>query len=71
MESCQKTKWFNQSKTLIKLNGCCFPGHVDDIYPYFMRHAKQVFPMLDCMEDLRKISDLRHPANWYVLYNRG
>ncbi|MGH0127912.1 UNVERIFIED_CONTAM: hypothetical protein FKN15_032742 [Acipenser sinensis] len=40
-------------------------GHVDDLYPYFMRHAKQIFPMLDCMEDLRKISDLRVPANWY------
>lgn len=33
-----------------------------------MRHAKQIFPMLDCMDDLRKISDLRLPANWYVLY---
>lgn len=42
------------------------PGHIDDIYPYFMRHAKQIFPMLDCMEDLRKISDLRVPADWYV-----
>ncbi|XP_035508285.1 ATP-dependent RNA helicase SUPV3L1, mitochondrial [Morone saxatilis] len=40
-------------------------GHIDDIYPYFMRHAKQIFPMLDCMDDLRKISDLRVPANWY------
>ncbi|XP_030271442.1 ATP-dependent RNA helicase SUPV3L1, mitochondrial [Sparus aurata] len=50
----------------IILSDICFgAGHVDDIYPYFMRHAKQVFPMLDCMEDLRKISDLRHPANWY------
>ncbi|XP_028257580.1 ATP-dependent RNA helicase SUPV3L1, mitochondrial [Parambassis ranga] len=44
---------------------CCGAGHVDDIYPYFMRHAKQIFPMLDCMDDLRKISDLRVPANWY------
>nr|XP_061796747.1 ATP-dependent RNA helicase SUPV3L1, mitochondrial-like [Nerophis lumbriciformis] len=44
---------------------CCGAGHIDDIYPYFMRHAKQVFPMLDCMDDLRKISDLRVPANWY------
>ncbi|MEQ2292187.1 hypothetical protein AMECASPLE_020482 [Ameca splendens] len=40
-------------------------SHIDDIYPYFMRHAKQIFPMLDCMDDLRKISDLRVPANWY------
>lgn len=44
----------------------CAAGHIDDIYPYFMRHAKQIFPMLDCMDDLRKISDLRLPANWYV-----
>ncbi|MBN3295901.1 SUV3 helicase, partial [Amia calva] len=44
---------------------CCGAGHVDDLYPYFMRHAKQIFPMLDCMDDLRKISDLRVPANWY------
>ncbi|XP_040900202.1 ATP-dependent RNA helicase SUPV3L1, mitochondrial [Toxotes jaculatrix] len=44
---------------------CCGAGHIDDIYPYFMRHAKKIFPMLDCMDDLRKISDLRVPANWY------
>lgn len=44
---------------------CCGAGHIDDMFPYFMRHAKMIFPMLDCMEDLRKISDLRVPANWY------
>ncbi|XP_043912215.1 LOW QUALITY PROTEIN: ATP-dependent RNA helicase SUPV3L1, mitochondrial [Protopterus annectens] len=44
---------------------CCGAGHVDDLFPYFMRHAKQIFPMLDCMDDLRKISDLRLPVNWY------
>ncbi|XP_072534496.1 ATP-dependent RNA helicase SUPV3L1, mitochondrial [Salminus brasiliensis] len=44
---------------------CCGAGHLDDIFPYFMRHARQIFPMLDCMDDLRKISDLRVPANWY------
>lgn len=43
------------------------PGHIDDIYPYFIRHARQIFPMLDCMDDLRKISDLRVPANWYKM----
>ncbi|KAE9535692.1 hypothetical protein AGLY_007593 [Aphis glycines] len=40
-------------------------GHVDDILPYFLRHAKQMFPHLECMDDLKKISDLRSPANWY------
>ncbi|XP_043651567.1 ATP-dependent RNA helicase SUV3 homolog, mitochondrial isoform X1 [Drosophila teissieri] len=40
-------------------------GHIDDIFPYFLRHARTVFPHLDCMDDLKKISDLRQPANWY------
>ena len=42
------------------------PGHVDDIFPYFIQHAREMFPHLDCMEDLKKISDLRLPANWSV-----
>ncbi|GLH11315.1 hypothetical protein R5R35_001449 [Gryllus longicercus] len=40
-------------------------GHADDIFPYFIRHARQMFPHLECMDDLKKISDLRSPANWY------
>lgn len=40
-------------------------GHVDDIFPYFLRHARRMFPHLECMDDLRQISDLRTPANWY------
>ncbi|KAM7360973.1 suv3 RNA helicase [Cochliomyia hominivorax] len=40
-------------------------GHVDDIFPYFIRHARTIFPHLECMDDLKKISDLRTPANWY------
>lgn len=40
-------------------------GHLDDIFPYFLRHAKKMYPHLECMDDLRKISDLREPANWY------
>src|SRR6218665_423736 len=40
--------------------------HVDDLFPYFLEHAKTVFPHLECMEDLKKISDLRLPANWSV-----
>ncbi|XP_061491182.1 ATP-dependent RNA helicase SUPV3L1, mitochondrial [Rhineura floridana] len=44
---------------------CCGAGHIDDLFPFFMRHAKKIFPMLECMDDLRKISDLRLPPNWY------
>ncbi|CAF1155963.1 unnamed protein product [Didymodactylos carnosus] len=40
-------------------------GHVTDIFPYFLRHAREMFPHLTCMDDLKQISDLRDPANWY------
>ncbi|CAF4277930.1 unnamed protein product [Rotaria sp. Silwood2] len=40
-------------------------SHVTDMFPYFLRHAQQMFPHLTCMEDLKKISDLRNPADWY------
>lgn len=40
-------------------------GNVDDIFPYFLQHSYEIFPHLECMEDLKKISDLRLPANWY------
>ncbi|KAJ8685527.1 hypothetical protein QAD02_021320, partial [Eretmocerus hayati] len=40
-------------------------GHVVDMFPYFMRHAKEIFPQIDCLDDLKKIGDLRAPANWY------
>ena len=42
-------------------------GYVDDIFPYFLQHAKQVYPHLECIEDLRKISDLTEPAHWYPM----
>lgn len=40
-------------------------GHIDDMFPFFLEHARRCFPHLDCMDDLRKISDLTTPANWY------
>jgi len=39
--------------------------HNHDIFGYFLSHAKKVFPHLDCIEDLKKISDLTDPSNWY------
>lgn len=40
-------------------------GHIDDIFPFFLQHARRIFPHLECMDDLKQISDLRQPANWY------
>uniref|UniRef100_A0A915PB74 Helicase C-terminal domain-containing protein n=1 Tax=Meloidogyne floridensis TaxID=298350 RepID=A0A915PB74_9BILA len=36
---------------------------VDQIYPYFLRHAHKVFPHLERFNELRIISDLTHPHN--------
>lgn len=39
--------------------------HIDELYPFFLKHARQVFPHLECMEELKKISDSRLPHTWY------
>ncbi|CAF0965340.1 unnamed protein product [Rotaria magnacalcarata] len=43
----------------------CGAGIVTDMFPFFLRHAQQMFPHLICMDDLKKISDLRNSADWY------
>ena len=40
-------------------------GHVDDLFPYFLKHSREIFPHLESIEELKKISDLRLPPNWY------
>lgn len=37
----------------------------DDLFPHFIAHVHRIFPHLACMDDLKHISDLRTPANWY------
>lgn len=39
--------------------------HVDDLFPYYLEHAREMYPHLTCMNDLKKISDLTTPASWY------
>ena len=43
----------------------CGAQHNHDLFPYFISHARKVFPHLECMEDLKLISDLTNPPNWY------
>uniref|UniRef100_A0A915HX02 ATP-dependent RNA helicase SUV3 homolog, mitochondrial n=1 Tax=Romanomermis culicivorax TaxID=13658 RepID=A0A915HX02_ROMCU len=40
--------------------------HVDDLLPFFIQHARKVFPHLEYLDDLKKVSDLRLPHNWYM-----
>uniref|UniRef100_A0A8C5REV4 ATP-dependent RNA helicase SUPV3L1, mitochondrial n=1 Tax=Laticauda laticaudata TaxID=8630 RepID=A0A8C5REV4_LATLA len=60
-----ESSFLNPDLHIILNDICCGAGHVDDLFPFFLQHARQIFPMLDCMDDLRKISDLRLPPNWY------
>ncbi|XP_043251160.1 ATP-dependent RNA helicase SUV3 homolog, mitochondrial [Colletes gigas] len=41
-------------------------ANVSDIFPYFLRYTKEMYPHIDCLDDLKQISDLRHPPNWYT-----
>ncbi|KAF8387054.1 hypothetical protein PRIPAC_76196 [Pristionchus pacificus] len=38
---------------------------VERLFPYFLSHARRIFPHLEAMDDLRMISDLTQPHNWY------
>lgn len=38
---------------------------VDSLYPYFIDHAKRVYPHLECEKELKTLSDLTKPYNWY------
>uniref|UniRef100_A0A914HUC4 RNA helicase n=1 Tax=Globodera rostochiensis TaxID=31243 RepID=A0A914HUC4_GLORO len=40
---------------------------VDSLYPFFVKHARSVFPHLECLKELKAISDLTQPHNWYPL----
>uniref|UniRef100_A0A1I7YB81 ATP-dependent RNA helicase SUV3 homolog, mitochondrial n=1 Tax=Steinernema glaseri TaxID=37863 RepID=A0A1I7YB81_9BILA len=38
---------------------------VDTLFPFFLSHARKVFPHLESIDDLKLISDLTQPHNWY------
>lgn len=39
-------------------------GNIIDIYPYFLDYVKKMYPHIECLDELKKISDLRNPSNW-------
>uniref|UniRef100_A0A8C6VQG2 ATP-dependent RNA helicase SUPV3L1, mitochondrial n=1 Tax=Naja naja TaxID=35670 RepID=A0A8C6VQG2_NAJNA len=64
-----ESSFLNPDLHIILNDICCGAGHVDDLFPFFLQHARQIFPMLECMDDLRKISDLRLPPNCGKTYH--
>jgi ATP-dependent RNA helicase SUPV3L1/SUV3 len=39
--------------------------HVDSLYPHLIDHAHNLYPTLYILPELKKISDLTSPAQWY------
>lgn len=38
---------------------------VDLLFPYFFAHAQSLYPHLESLDDMKLISDLTQPQNWY------
>lgn len=39
--------------------------NIDVLFPFFISHARKVFPHLECMDQLKSTSDMTQPHNWY------
>jgi ATP-dependent RNA helicase SUPV3L1/SUV3 len=39
-------------------------ANVNDLFPFFLNHAYELFPHLKCMPELKIGSDLTEPAFW-------
>ncbi|KAK6732086.1 hypothetical protein RB195_016453 [Necator americanus] len=65
-EYCLSEKGGVEPALLVLFHDIIKEGHdVDRLFPYFLAHARKVFPHLEAMDDLRMISDLTQPHNWY------
>lgn len=40
-----------------------FTDQTENLLPLFLAFARRVHPMLDCIDEVKKISDLRGPAD--------
>jgi hypothetical protein len=52
---------------LIENHSPSISAHATNLLPYFIEFANRIFPHLKCIEDLKKISDLRDPVFWWVV----
>lgn len=41
-------------------------AHTDELFPFFLAHARRMYPHLECIEDLTAISDLTQPHEWFA-----
>uniref|UniRef100_A0A0K0DD30 ATP-dependent RNA helicase SUV3 homolog, mitochondrial n=1 Tax=Angiostrongylus cantonensis TaxID=6313 RepID=A0A0K0DD30_ANGCA len=65
-EYCLNEKGGVEPALLVLFHDIIKEGHdVERLFPYFLAHARKVFPHLEAMDDLRMISDLTQPHNWY------
>nr|CDJ82951.1 DNA RNA helicase domain containing protein [Haemonchus contortus] len=65
-EYCLREKGGVEPSLLVLFQDIIKEGHdVECLFPFFLAHARKVFPHLEAMDDLRMISDLTQPHNWY------
>eukprot|EP00118_Oscarella_pearsei_P017467 m.173125 g.173125 ORF g.173125 m.173125 type:complete len:172 (+) comp39093_c0_seq8:17-532(+) len=43
-------------------------GHVVDLFSHFLAFAKTAYPVVDCHDELKFISDLTKPTDWCQLF---
>jgi ATP-dependent RNA helicase SUPV3L1/SUV3 len=41
-------------------------ANMNDLFPFFLKHAFELYPHLNCMDELKQISDLTEPSYWYL-----
>lgn len=41
--------------------------HIDALFPHFIDHAHDKFPLVSILPELKKISDLTSPSKWYLV----
>ena len=60
------SKWFSVYKISLCIHSSLYlTGHLSDLWPYVRAQALEENPQLGCMDDLRRVADLRQPPNWY------
>jgi ATP-dependent RNA helicase SUPV3L1/SUV3 len=66
--SLSNSSYISKRPLLPKLLGDIMAGsaHVDDLFPYFLSHARQKYPAVTVVPQLQEISNLTQPHMWYT-----
>ncbi|XP_065828308.1 ATP-dependent RNA helicase SUPV3L1, mitochondrial-like [Oscarella lobularis] len=49
---------------------CDDKGNINDLFPHFLEFSRSAYPLVDCLDELKNISDLTIPADWFPATRR-